>query len=129
VTNRPVNVRIPPDLRDRIDKQRGLIARETWIRDQLERIVRALEQHQLPIDHPIPREDCREECDRYWQALTDIAEHENWEPRTVGQIARAALNDARCRSCGGEYWEDAEAGGRCINCGTPHPNMQSDATA
>lgn len=28
-----------------------------------------------------------------------------------------------CGRCGGLWWEDAEEGGRCINCGTPHPNM------
>lgn len=28
-----------------------------------------------------------------------------------------------CAVCGGVWWEDAEDGGRCINCGTPHPNM------
>jgi antirestriction protein ArdC len=28
-----------------------------------------------------------------------------------------------CVQCGDSLWEDAEEGGRCINCGTPHPNM------
>jgi hypothetical protein len=29
--------------------------------------------------------------DRYWQALVDIAGHENWEPMTLGDMAREAL--------------------------------------
>jgi hypothetical protein len=33
----------------------------------------------------------REKNGRYWQALTDIAGLENWEPKTAGDIARAAL--------------------------------------
>lgn len=34
------------------------------------------------------------ERDRYWQALVDIAGHENWQSETTGDIARAALGDA-----------------------------------
>lgn len=42
----------------------------------------------------------------------------------AGRTTRAfpTAPSARC-ACGGTAWEDAEAGGRCINCGVAHPNM------
>lgn len=36
----PINVRIPPDLRDLIDQARGDIPRERWIRRALENALR-----------------------------------------------------------------------------------------
>lgn len=35
----------------------------------------------------------------------------------------ARLAEGRCAYCDGEHWEDAEHGGRCINCGRSHPNI------
>lgn len=40
--------------------------------------------------------------------------------RTTLTTAQNALNRV-CRTCAGEHWEDAEDGGRCVNCGTRHP--------
>jgi hypothetical protein len=41
---RPVPVRLPPELVDRIDSLRGLVPREPWVRDVLGRAVEQLEQ-------------------------------------------------------------------------------------
>lgn len=43
--------------------------------------------------------------------------------RTTLTTAQNAL-DRVCRNCAGERWEDAEDGGRCINCGTPHHGLR-----
>jgi hypothetical protein len=47
MTDKPTPVRIPPDLRDRIDALRGHVPRETWVRLQLLNVVRRLE-HEPP---------------------------------------------------------------------------------
>jgi len=37
--DKPLPVRIPRDLIDRIDRLRGLVPRETYVRDLLERVI------------------------------------------------------------------------------------------
>jgi hypothetical protein len=46
MTDKPTPVRIPPDLRDRIDALRGHVPRETWVRVQLLNVVDTLEHNQ-----------------------------------------------------------------------------------
>jgi len=48
MANQPINVRIPNDLRDRIDALRGDVPRETWIRRELSEQVSRWEQHRNP---------------------------------------------------------------------------------
>jgi hypothetical protein len=59
----------------------------------------ASEHYDYPVAGPFVLEAQQpqgavEDRDRYWQALVDIAGHENWEPKTMGDIARAALDPA-----------------------------------
>jgi hypothetical protein len=49
MTDKPINVRIPPDLRDRIDQLRGDVPRETWIRRRLEYDTTRLEHKDNPL--------------------------------------------------------------------------------
>jgi hypothetical protein len=43
-TTKPVPVRIPPQMVERIDALRGLVPRETYVRDLLDRALKAEER-------------------------------------------------------------------------------------
>jgi hypothetical protein len=44
MSDKPLNIRFPPELRDRIDAVRPAVpSREAWVRAQVERVVAALE--------------------------------------------------------------------------------------
>jgi hypothetical protein len=43
-TTKPVPVRIPPEMVDRIDALRGLVPREAYVRDLLDKALKATER-------------------------------------------------------------------------------------
>ena len=43
---KPVPVRIPSEMVARIDRLRGLVPRETWVRDRLDKVLTAEERRE-----------------------------------------------------------------------------------
>jgi hypothetical protein len=74
--------------------------------------VHEMEAEALKHNYQRRSEHLRNERD-----MAATSAREKWE------AALRVTNPKACQTCGGEWWEVEEDGGRCINCGTPHPCM------